>query len=542
MRMTIGKKLGGLVLLNVVLLVIVLGIAFNSLDKIVRQDISSVFKTELPEVRYLNSIMIELKDQIKEVVDYAWRGEEEDKEGFEETKVEIYESFDKAMSLLEDEGEKNKLGGIKGDYEKILVLSSQIITLKDQGKSEELRELSEKLEVPAEDLEKKLKVFIDEEQEETFGHLGEFDKFTKTRTTLLMILGLVGIILSIFIGTLISYRISSSIGRLTTTTTLATKAADLTQVVEVKTKDEIGQLGEAYNKLIESLRGIIKQIRDAGFQVTTASNQILTASQQQATGIEEEATQISQTATSAKQLATTAKQVTDHGNEIAKVSASTVQMANSGSQAVENAIKGMERIKESVLETAKKIEGLGERSQAITEIVSLIEDIADQTNLLSLNAAIEAARAGEQGKGFAVVADAIGKLAERTTKSTKDISDLIKAIQQDTSGAVLSMEESTKETEKGASLAQEAGKAIKEIVSSFQQVAQSAKEISLSSQQQSSGSEQISKAMTGIDQIMKQSAAGAKQSTESARQLSALAEGLKKAVGQFKLGEGERVV
>lgn len=350
----------------------------------------------------------------------------------------------------------------------------------------------------------------------------------------------IGIIAGLLVAIFMARALSAPLRKLITTTTLATKAADLTQVVEVKTKDEIGQLGLAYNKLIESLRGIIKQIRDASLRVTTATNQILTASQQQATGIEEEATQISQTATSAKQLAITARQVTDHGNEIAKTSSSSVQMANSGAQAVENVVGGMERIRQSILETAKKIEGLGERSQAITEIVSLIKDIADQTNLLSLNAAIEAARAGEQGKGFAVVADAIGKLAERTTKSTKNISDLIKAIQQDTSGAVLSMEESTKETEIGASLAQEAGKAIKEIVSSFEQVAQSAKEIALSSQQQSSGSEQISKAMMGIDQIMRQSAAAAKQSTDSASDLAKLAEELMKAVGQFKLGEKEQ--
>jgi methyl-accepting chemotaxis protein len=200
----------------------------------------------------------------------------------------------------------------------------------------------------------------------------------------------------------------------------------------------------------------------------------------------------------------------------------------------------MEKIKQSFLETAKKIEALGEKSQAITEVVTLIEDIANQTNLLSLNAAIEAARAGEAGKGFAVVADAIGKLADRTTKSTKDIADLIKGIQQDTSSAVMSMEESTKETEKGTSLAQEAGKSLKEIVGAFEHVAQSAKEIALANQQQTSGSEQISKAMVGIDQIMKLSAAGAKQSTESARQLASLAEELKKAVAQFKLGENEK--
>lgn len=350
---------------------------------------------------------------------------------------------------------------------------------------------------------------------------------------------LIGIVAGLLVALFMGRGLSIPLRNLITTTTLATKAADLTQMVEVKTKDEIGQLGLAYNKLTESLRGIISQIRDASLRVTTATNQILTASQQQATGIEEEATQISQTATSAKQLATTSKQVTDLSNEISKSSISSVQMANSGVQSVDIAIAGMEKIRQSVLETSKKIEGLSEKGQAINEVVTLIDDIANQTNLLSLNASIEAARAGEAGKGFAVVADAIGKLADRTTKSTKDISDLIKGIQQDTSGCVMSMEESTKETEKGSSLVQEAGKAIKELVSSFEHVAQSAKEILLASQQQMSGATQISKGMMGIDDIMKQSAAGAKQSTESARELVTLADEFKKIIGGGRLGEKE---
>lgn len=284
-------------------------------------------------------------------------------------------------------------------------------------------------------------------------------------------------------------------------------------------------------------RILTKPIQRGSIQITTAANQILAASQEQTTGIEEEVSQVSQTATSARQLVATAKSVTDLSNEIANSSRASAQMANSGSQSVNNVGMGMTKIRQSVLDTAKKIEALGERSQAITEIVDLIDDIANQTNLLSLNASIEAARAGEAGKGFAVVADAIGKLADRTTKSTKDISDLIKGIQQDTSSCVMSMEESTKETEKGAVLAEEAVKSLKEIVSAFEKVAQAAKEISLSSQQQASGSEQISKAMTGMDQIMKQSAVGAKQSMQSARELVVLANEFKKVIGIGKLGE-----
>jgi methyl-accepting chemotaxis protein len=352
----------------------------------------------------------------------------------------------------------------------------------------------------------------------------------------IIIVSILVVVACLGIGIMLSRGIIGPLSELTSAAQTIGKG-DLTTEVKVEREDELGILANVFRGMISSLRSLVQKTKQAGTQIVTASNQILAASQQQATGIEEEATQISQVATSAKQLSVTAKGVTDHSNEIAKSSTNSVQMAVSGSERVENLVNEMEKIRQTTLETAKKIEGLGERSQAITEIVSLIEDIADQTNLLSLNAAIEAARAGEAGRGFAVVADAIGKLADRTTKSTKDISELVKGIQQDTSSSVLSMEQSTKETEAGSTLAQEAGRMIKEIVSSFEHVAQSAKEISLSSQQQSSGSEQISKAMAGIDQIMKQSAAGAKQSTESARDLSNLAEELKQAIGQFRLAE-----
>ena len=230
-------------------------------------------------------------------------------------------------------------------------------------------------------------------------------------------------------------------------------------------------------------------------------------------------------------MAATAKQVTNLGNEIAKSSASSVQMANSGSNAVDNVVGGAEKIRQSVSDTARRIEGLGERSQAVTEIVTLIEDIAAQTNILSLNAAIEAARAGEAGNGFSVVADSIGKLADRTTKSTRNISDLIKGIQQDTAFCVASMEESTRETEQGASSAQEAGNRLKEIVSAFEHVAQLAKEIASASQQQTSRNEEIARALTVIDEVMKRSANGAKQSTESARSLVTVADSFTRLVG-----------
>ena len=296
-----------------------------------------------------------------------------------------------------------------------------------------------------------------------------------------------------------------------------------------------GDLSGAFNMMADELSSLVGRISDSAEELAAASSEIVAVAQQQASHAAEQAAQVSQVAAAGKELAATARQVSEHSENIAQLSASTLEVVKEGTRAAEEAIDGMRRIRESVEETAQKIEGLGERSQAITEIVTLIEDIADQTTLLSLNAAIEAARAGEAGKGFAVVAEAIGSLAERTAKSTKEISELIAAIQQETSSCVMSMEESTRETGRGTRLAEEAAGRLVDIANGFEQVAAAAAEISLSSQQQMSASEEIAETMSCIDEIVKQGASTAEQSSASAKQLFQLAEDLRNSVSFFKL-------
>jgi len=315
---------------------------------------------------------------------------------------------------------------------------------------------------------------------------------------------------------------------------------DLTaKASETSTDELLSRLAAMINAVTKNLRALAMGNRESAEQVAASSSQILAAAEQQAAAVAEQAAQVSQTAASAKELAASAKQITQLAEQIAESAGSSVELAKDSSEAVADVGSGMERIRASVEETARRIEGLGERSQAITEIVTLIEDIADQTNLLSLNASIEAARAGEAGKGFAVVAGAIGELAERTAKSTKEISELIVAIQKETSSCVMSMEQSTAETQRGAALSGEASEKLRKMVAASQEVAESAREIALSSQQQTSASEEISQAMASVDDIMKQSAGAAQQTAASAKQLAELAANLRAGVSRLKLDEGE---
>ena len=199
----------------------------------------------------------------------------------------------------------------------------------------------------------------------------------------------------------------------------------------------------------------------------------------------------------------------------------------------------MQAIADSVRESAETITELGKRSDEIGEIIGVIDDIADQTNLLALNAAIEAARAGEQGRGFAVVADEVRKLAERTTKATAEIAGMIKGIQKDTSGAVSSMEEGTKQVEAGMELAVKAGDSLTSIVSVVSEVQKMIEQIATASDEQSAAAEQISGNVGNIASVSKQSAQSAEQMAATAEELNRQTDALNELVSRFKLEDTE---
>jgi methyl-accepting chemotaxis protein len=228
---------------------------------------------------------------------------------------------------------------------------------------------------------------------------------------------------------------------------------------------------------------------------------------------------------------------TKNSEETLSTATAVRRSAEHGSSVVRETVNGMQRISEVVNQTAETVVKLGTSSDQIGEISNVIDDIADQTNLLPLNAAIEAARAGEQGRGFAIVADEVRKLAERTTKATKEIAAMIKQIQIDTHGAVRSMEEGTKKVADGISLASKADAALREIVEGSQQVTTMVNQIAAASSQQSSASEQISKNLDAISVVAQGSAAGTQHIAEASNDLSRLTENLQQLVAKFRLEE-----
>ena len=209
--------------------------------------------------------------------------------------------------------------------------------------------------------------------------------------------------------------------------------------------------------------------------------------------------------------------------------------ANDGTEVVESTIAVMSQIAAKVQESAKTVESLGARSEQIGAIIGTIEDIADQTNLLALNAAIEAARAGEQGRGFAVVADEVRALAERTTRATREIGEMIKAIQNETKGAVTAMEQGVQQVEAGTCEAAKSGAALREILAQINDVAMQVNQIATAAEEQTSTTSEISRNMVEITEVVRQTSQGAQESATAAAQLNGNAEELQRLVRQFKL-------
>ena len=310
------------------------------------------------------------------------------------------------------------------------------------------------------------------------------------------------------------------------------------------TNDALGNVVDSVNYMLDNMTKVLERIRKNALDVAGNANEILISAEQMASGATQQDQEITNTSSAVEELTVSMKQVSNNAEASAEAARRALDAAEQGNRAVRDTLEGMQRIRASVQATAKKIKSLGDRSLEISEIINVINDITEQTNLLALNAAIEAARAGEAGRGFAVVADEVRKLAEHSRTATKDIAALIKAIQAETNEAVVVMEEGTKEVEVGARLADQAGKALEAISSVVRQSAELVQEISLASKQQVRGTEGVANAMQIISNITRQTSQGARQTARTVEHMVKLSEQLNEALSQFRFagsGSTERV-
>ncbi|CAH0293708.1 chemotaxis protein [Pseudomonas mediterranea] len=309
---------------------------------------------------------------------------------------------------------------------------------------------------------------------------------------------------------------------------------DLTVTASV-TEDFTGTIADSINYSVDQLRDLVATINLTAGQVAAAVQETQATAMHLAQASEHQAQQISEASTSINEMAQSIDQVSANAAESSAVAERSVEIANKGNEVVHNTIHGMDNIREQIQDTAKRIKRLGESSQEIGDIVSLIDDIADQTNILALNAAIQASMAGDAGRGFAVVADEVQRLAERSSAATRQIETLVRAIQADTNEAVISMEQTTSEVVRGARLAQDAGVALEEIEGVSKTLAALIQSISNAAQQQTTSAGQISLTMNVIQQITTQTSSGSTATAESIGNLAKMASQLRRSVSGFTL-------
>ena len=302
-------------------------------------------------------------------------------------------------------------------------------------------------------------------------------------------------------------------------------------------EDFTGAIADSVNFAIDQLRSLVSAINSTSIMVTRSSNDTQNMAMKLAEASEHQAQEIAGASAAINEMAVSIDQVSANAMESATVAERSVAIAYNGGEVVQRTIDGMNMIREQIQETSKRIKRLGESSQEIGDIVSLINDIADQTNILALNAAIQASAAGEAGRGFAVVADEVQRLAERSASATRQIETLVKTIQADTNEAVSSMETTTSEVVKGAKLAKDAGEALGEVQTVSNTLSDLIQNISNAARQQAASAGHISSTMNIIQEITTQTTSGTISTARSVGQLNEMSMSLRESVSGFKLPE-----
>jgi len=316
---------------------------------------------------------------------------------------------------------------------------------------------------------------------------------------------------------------------------IAEGEGDLTVRLESTTSDEIGELSRWFNAFAERIHGLVQRIAETSGSIKVSSKDVTVLTEKVNTGARNQANRVSEAATAVTEMSSSVVDVAENALTAATSAKEVKQKVEEGNHTVEMTSVGMSRIATQVKATSQEMDGLGQRVSDIGRIVSVIDDIADQTNLLALNAAIEAARAGEHGRGFAVVADEVRKLAERTTSSTKEITQMITNIQSETENSVSGMKSVVKEVNDGLALMEKSRDALATIVGASEKGAEMADMIATAAEQQSATTEEISQGLESVNVVSKETVTVSEGMHRASEKLNVLAEELDSIVNIFKI-------
>ncbi len=349
------------------------------------------------------------------------------------------------------------------------------------------------------------------------------------------VIAAVQIFLSLFINFILRRFVSKPTGLMRTAITEISNTGDFTRRIAVNSNDEIGQTARSFNALMENLQTAFRQVHDGIEKVADSSHSLSTSSHQVADSSTKQSAAASAMAATVEQVTVSIAHVSGGAQEALRLSKDSSERSGHGGEIIHRAAEEMMKIAGTVRQTSSSIEKLGEQSNQISVIVNVIKEIADQTNLLALNAAIEAARAGEQGRGFAVVADEVRKLAERTAKSTQEITNMIGIIQDSSRVAVADMAAMVHQVDGGVGLAKQAGDAITQIKMDSGEVTRTVGDISTALAEQSKASNDIAVQIEKVSQMTEMNSVAAEQASVAADDLEKLAGEMRTTVNRFKI-------
>ncbi|GFO66180.1 methyl-accepting chemotaxis protein [Geomonas paludis] len=456
---------------------------------------------------------------------------------WETKKAEVLKNIEKTVANADTAEEKRLLAEVQGAATGIIgTFEQKMVPLLRGGEDtlQEVRALDRQIEAQVEKIESQMDKVTESLVQEMRQADGEFDAERRKALVEGVVIGLVGVLLQAGLGGMLLRAIMASVNAMRALLTAVT-AGDLTRQAEIDSRDELAETAREFNGFVLNLQDMVRQIAATADVVVASSQQLSSGAEKIAAAAEEVAQQSATVATAGEEMSATSGDIARSCQRASEGADVASRSAQDGSQVVEATVSVMGQIAAKVQESSRTVEQLGERSDQIGAIIVTIEDIADQTNLLALNAAIEAARAGEQGRGFAVVADEVRALAERTTRATHEIGEMIKAIQKETRGAVTVMEQGVGQVTTGTAEAARSGEALREILEQVQGVAMQVNQVATAAEEQTATTGEISRSMQQITETVRQTASGAHESAAAAQELYGSAEKLQRLVGHFKL-------
>jgi len=536
-NLTIGKKLGvgfGVIIVSIIILGVITLFQLNQ----IRVDVNDIDE----RIDKLNNAYI-AKDCIKNILatipDFILSEHAQERENMkkliDENRAKYKEKLEAIRKITHTEEGKKLLDNIENTIKEAVPYNNKVLELASLGKKDEAKKIFDEQVKP-----RTVKIFQAFDEEVAFHEKG-LNKRMKEVISLIMrqivifiIITAIVVALGIFFSTFISRSVRKPVAELKGVLEKVAQG-DLSVDIKVESKDEIGMISQSLKDALSSIKSLIAKSKTISSSLASSSEQLSATTEEISRNLKSQTERASQIASAAEEMSQTVVDIAKNASNIAEVSVTTAGVAKEGKDMTIKTANEIKVIEGAISKLSEVINILGDRSRQIGEIVTVIKDIADQTNLLALNAAIEAARAGEQGRGFAVVADEVRKLAERTAKATDEIAEMIRGIQSEVDVAEGSMEDATKKVASGVELSQKAANILGQILGKAQELQSMIQQIASATEEMSSVTDHITQDIGSIAEGSKEISLAVDQSAQTASDIARLGGELKTAIGRFKV-------